>query len=107
MPNQNTIPTIVISNFAEAHIDFLGRSDKPAERDDLINGEDYHGDRTILWADDPKLVIVNYPIAHADFNTKRLGYPNTRHLAQIIEQYNDRRFVVQPRLHHHASAGLV
>ncbi len=81
MSNQNTIPTIVISNFAEAHIDFLGRSDNPGERDDLINGEDYHGDRTILWADDPKLVIVNYPIAHADFNTKRLGYPNTRHLA--------------------------
>ncbi|HND91486.1 MAG TPA: hypothetical protein PLI75_06865 [Anaerolineales bacterium] len=81
MPTQNTIPTVVISNFAEAHIDFLGRSSDPEERDDLINGEDYHGDRTILWADDPKLVIVNYPIAHAEFNVKRLGYSRTSHLA--------------------------
>lgn len=78
---QNAIPTVVVSNFAEAHIDFLGRSQNPVERENLISGEDYHGDRTILWAGDPKLVIVNYPIAHADFNTRRLGYPNTRHLA--------------------------
>jgi hypothetical protein len=78
---QNNIPTVIISNFAEAHIDFLGRSNSHDERENLINGEDYHGDRTILWAGDPKLVIVNYPIAHANLNSQRLGFPNTRHLA--------------------------
>ncbi len=81
MPILNEIPTVLVGNFAEAHIDFLSRSDKPAERDDLINGEDYHGDRIILWAGDPKLVIVSYPIAHADFNATRLNYPNTSHVA--------------------------
>ncbi len=77
----NEIPTVVISNFAEAHIDFLGRSDKPSEAVDLINGEDYHGDRTILWAGDPKLVVVNYPIAHAGLNESRLDYSGTTHIA--------------------------
>jgi hypothetical protein len=81
MPTRNDIPTVVVSNFAEAHIDFLSRSENIIERNNLIDGEDYHGDRTILWAGDPKLVIVNYPIAHADLNTQRLGFPNTRHMA--------------------------
>src|SRR5258706_6884939 len=81
MSMQNSIPTVIVSNFAEAHIDFLGRSKSIDERDGLIDGEDYHGDRTILWAGDPKLVIVNYPIAHANLNLQRLGFPNTRHLA--------------------------
>jgi hypothetical protein len=81
MPILNDIPTVVVGNFAEAHFDFLSRSDKPAERDDLINGEDQHGDRIILWAGDPKLVIVSYPIAHAHVNTSRLNYPNTSHVA--------------------------
>lgn len=81
MSIKNNIPTVVVSNFAEAHIDFLGRSNSVSERNDLINGEDYHGDRTILWAGDPKLVIVNYPIAHAELNLARLGFHNTRHLA--------------------------
>jgi hypothetical protein len=81
MPTRNNIPTVVVSNFAEAHIDFLSRSEDAVERNNLIDGEDYHGDRTILWAGDPKLVIVNYPIAHADLNVQRLGFPNTRHMA--------------------------
>ena len=81
MPVHNLIPTVVISNFAEAHIDFLGRSNDLSERDDLINSEDYHGDRVILWAGDPKLVIANYPIAHASFNNDRLGFSGTLHTA--------------------------
>ncbi|MDP1545566.1 MAG: hypothetical protein Q8L87_06045 [Anaerolineales bacterium] len=81
MPIENRIPTVVVSNFAEAHIDFLGRTNDPTRRDDLISGEDYHGDRTILWAGDPKLVIASYPIAHAQLNITRLNYPNTIHIA--------------------------
>ncbi|MFN8413466.1 MAG: hypothetical protein U0Z26_13855 [Anaerolineales bacterium] len=81
MPIKNNIPTVIVSNFAEAHIDFLGRSSVANERAELIDGEDYHGDRTILWAGDPKLVIVNYPIAHEKLNLNRLGFPHTRHLA--------------------------
>ena len=80
MADPDAIPTVIISNFAEAHIDFLGRSTSPADRDELINGEDYHGDRTILWDGHQKLVIVNYPIAHADLNLRRFGYEGTRYV---------------------------
>lgn len=83
MPILNDIPTIVVSNFAEAHIDFLGRSDKPSRSAELIDDEDYHGDRTILWAGDPKLVVVNYPIAHAALNTSRLNYSGTTYIAPV------------------------
>lgn len=75
------IPTVVVSNFAEAHFDFLNRAADLDERAELISSEAYHGDRTLLWVGDPKLVIVSHPIAHADWLTERLGYPGTRHLA--------------------------
>ena len=80
MSIRNVIPTVVISNFAEAHVDFLGRLADPVEREDLINSEAYHADRTLLWAGDPKLVFVTYPIAHAEWLTQALGFPGTQHL---------------------------
>lgn len=76
----NNIPTVVVSNFAEAHIDFLGRCAEPEEREKLISSETYHADRTLLWCGDPKLVIVSYPIAHEELIRTRLNYPNTRHI---------------------------
>lgn len=75
----NRIPTVIVSNFAEAHVDFLGRCADPKEREELILSEAYHADRTLLWAGDPKLVIVSYPIAHADFIRERLDFPGTEH----------------------------
>lgn len=79
MPLTNKIPTVIVSNFAEAHVDFLGRCIDPKERVELILSESYHADRTLLWAGDPKLVIVSYPIAHADFITQRLNFSKTEH----------------------------
>lgn len=79
MPVNNSIPTVVVSNFAEAHLDFLGRCADPIERDALIFSEAYHADRTLLWAGDPKLLIVSYPIAHADLICQRLKFPLTIH----------------------------
>ncbi|HNC37651.1 MAG TPA: hypothetical protein PLD32_13880 [Saprospiraceae bacterium] len=79
MPLVNKIPTVVVSNFAEAHIDFLGRCSDPVEREALIASETYHADRTLLWCGDPKLVIVSYPIAHSELICSRLNYPNTKH----------------------------
>jgi hypothetical protein len=80
MAFRNDIPTVVVSNFAEAHVDFLGRCADPKEREELISSEAYHADRTLLWAGDPKLVIVSYQIAHADLITQRLNFPNTTHI---------------------------
>ena len=79
MPIKNNIPTVIVSNFAEAHVDFLGRCSDPKEREELILSEAYHADRTLLWAGDPKLVIVSYPIAHAQDIKQRLNYPETEH----------------------------
>ena len=79
MPLINTIPTVIVSNFAEAHVDFLGRCADPKEREELILSEAYHADRTLLWAGDPKLVIVSYPIAHADVIRQRLNFSRTIH----------------------------
>lgn len=79
MPFINTIPTVIVSNFAEAHVDFLGRCSDPKEREELILSEAYHADRTLLWAGDPKLVIVSYPIAHADVIRQRLNFSRTTH----------------------------
>ncbi len=80
MPIKNDIPTIIVGNFAEAHIDFLGRCADTLERTELILGETYHADRILLWAGDPKLVIVSYEIAHADLICQRLNYLSTIHV---------------------------
>ena len=72
-------PTVIVSNFAEAHADFLGRCADPDQRKELILSETYHADRTLLWAGDPKLVIVSYPIAHEEFIRQRLNFSGTIH----------------------------
>ena len=79
MPSMHSIPTIIVSNFAEAHIDFLGRCADPKEREELILSEAYHADRTLLWAGDPKLVFVSYPIAHANLIKERLNFQGSEH----------------------------
>ena len=99
MPVRNDIPTVVVSNFAEAHIDFLGRCADPAEREELILNEAYHADRTLLWAGDPKLVIVSYQIAHADLITSRLNFPRTTHVyPNIPTHYLSRDMLREPHL---------
>jgi len=81
MTVQNRIPTVVVSNFAEAHVDFLGRAADKGERNSLIHSESAHADRTLLWCGDPKLVYVSFPIAHSAWVTGQLGFPKTCYLA--------------------------
>ncbi len=76
----NQIPTVVISNFAEAHVDFLARAADKQERENLVHSESAHADRTLLWCGDPKLVYVTFPIAHSDWVVNKLGFTNTRYL---------------------------
>ncbi|MDI9547423.1 MAG: hypothetical protein QM346_07450 [Chloroflexota bacterium] len=76
------VPLAIVSNFAEAHRDFLNRSPAPANGGaPLATQEAYHADRTLLWAGDPKLVIVSYPIPHANYLFELLGYARTSHAA--------------------------
>ncbi|GAB4421927.1 MAG: hypothetical protein Kow002_11110 [Anaerolineales bacterium] len=81
MTIQNRISTVIISNFAEAHVDFLARAADEQERKSLIYSESAHADRTLLWCGDPKLALVSFPVAHASWVINRLGYTNTRYLA--------------------------
>lgn len=80
MAIQNRIPLVVVSNFAEAHVDFLGRASSKEECNRLICSESAHADRTLLWCGDPKLVFVSFSIEHSKWITDRLGYKNTRYL---------------------------
>ena len=82
------IPVVVIGNFAEAHVDFLGRCSDSSERSALVWGEAYHADRILLWAGDPKMVIVSFPIVHAEFIRHHLKYPHTEHLAPESPTYH-------------------
>ncbi len=72
------IPVVVICNISETFYDFLSRADD-AER--LIRGEQYRGDRAILWAGDPKLVFVSLPIPHAAHTYQQAGYFHTDYMA--------------------------
>ena len=78
---QPDMPLAIISNFAEAHQDFLNRVPPSSSGASLATLEAYHADRTLLWAGDPKLVIVSYPIPHADDLCSQFGYAGTSYTA--------------------------
>jgi hypothetical protein len=74
----HTVPVVVICNISETFYDFLSRADN-IER--LIKGEQYRGDRAIVWAGDPKLVFTSLPIPHAQHLYQQAGYPHTEYVA--------------------------
>lgn len=74
----HSIPVVVVCNISETFYDFLSHGDD-AER--LIKGEQYRGDRAIIWAGDPKLVLTSLPIPHAQHLYQQAGYAHTEYLA--------------------------
>lgn len=75
------IPIVAICNISETFFDFLNRAEELAVRTRLIHGEQYRGDRTLLWLGDPKLVFVTFPIPHAEYLCQRFGYQGTSFVA--------------------------
>ena len=75
------VPVAVVSNFVEAHHDFLCRAPNLNNGQGPLDQEAYHADRTLLWVGDPKLVFVSHKIPHADYLCDQLGYAGTRYLA--------------------------
>ncbi|HLE29575.1 MAG TPA: hypothetical protein VI793_15740 [Anaerolineales bacterium] len=75
------IPVVVICNISETFYSFLKRAEDPAAQARLIHGEQYRGDRALLWLGDSKLVFVTFPIPHAQALYRQLGYRQTRYLA--------------------------
>ncbi len=67
---------------SQRRIETSNRSPAPANgAPPLATQEAYHADRTLLWAGDPKLVIVSYPTLHANYLFELLGYARTSHAA--------------------------
>ncbi|MBA3534560.1 MAG: hypothetical protein H0T73_21790 [Ardenticatenales bacterium] len=75
------VPVAVICNISETFYDFLSRAGEESECARLVHGEQYRGDRALLWVGDPKLLIVSLPIPHASDLMRRLGYEGTTYLA--------------------------
>src|SRR3989338_11281675 len=75
------LPVVVVCNISETFFDFLSRAEDDQTSTRLIHGEQFRGDRSLVWLGDPKLVIVTFPIPHAEDLCRSLGYHGTRHLA--------------------------
>jgi hypothetical protein len=73
------LPVVAICNISETFFDFLNKAENSSIREDLICGEQYRGDRTLVWLGDPKLVFTTFPIPHADHLCQRFGYQNTHY----------------------------
>ena len=72
------LPVIVVCNISETFYEFLHQAENA---DHLIRGEQYRGDRAIIWAGDPKLVFTSLPIPHAQHLYAQAGYERTEYLA--------------------------
>jgi hypothetical protein len=76
-----SVPVVGICNISETFFEFLNRAEDENARVHLIKGEQYRGDRALVWFGDPKLVFVSFPIPHAQHLFESMGYRNTRYLA--------------------------
>ncbi len=74
-------PVVVVCNISETFFEFLNRAPQAEARARLIQGEQYRGDRALLWLGDPKLVLVSFPVPHAEYLCRTLGYPGTQYAA--------------------------
>lgn len=72
------VPVVVVCNISETFYEFLSRAED-AER--YLRGEQYRGDRAIVWAGDPKLVFASLPIPHAEHLYDQAGFLHTEYLA--------------------------
>jgi hypothetical protein len=77
------IPVVAVCNISETFYDFLSREADPTTRQLHIRGEQYRGDRALVWLGDPKLVFVSYPIPHADALLRQLNYTGTSYYAPM------------------------
>lgn len=74
-------PVVVVCNISETFYPFLNRAPQDDERTRLILGEQYRGDRTLMWLGRSKLVVVSHPIPHAEDFCHQFGYQDTQYIA--------------------------
>jgi hypothetical protein len=78
------IPLAVVFNHLETYGPFLGRGDP----EHLFQNWGHHGDRSIFWLGDPKLVFASAPNPYASLLSERWGYQGTRLLAPQKPTYS-------------------
>ncbi|MGF1506943.1 MAG: hypothetical protein ACFB51_17690 [Anaerolineae bacterium] len=67
-------PTVVIANVSEPALDFLNTA-QPADLPALIRGRQVKSERAVLWAGDPKLVILSLPTT---LTPQQVGFTQTQ-----------------------------
>ena len=78
---RSEIPVVGVCNISETFYEFLSRAEDDDVREQLVKGEQYRGDRVLVWFGDDKLVLGSRPIPHAEFIYQQCGYRNTRYLS--------------------------
>ena len=78
---RSDIPVVGVCNISETFYEFLSRAEDDAVREQLVKGEQYRGDRVLVWCGDHKLVFGSRPIPHAEFIYQQCGYGDTRYLS--------------------------
>lgn len=76
-----TLPVVAICNISETFYDFLNRAPDDEARARLVHGEQYRGDRAMLWLGAKKLVFTTFPIPHARYLQTEVGYAGSTALA--------------------------
>ena len=73
------IPVVIVCNISETFFDFLSLAENSTVEAQLIRGEQYRGDRALIWVGDPKLVFVSLPVPNGEALCQQLGYRHTRY----------------------------
>lgn len=74
-------PVVAVCNISDTFYPFLNRAPEDDERAQLILGEQYRGDRTLMWLGRSKLLFVSHPIPHAEDYCRQYGYQDTQFAA--------------------------
>jgi hypothetical protein len=77
----SAIPAVGVCNISETFYEFLSSAEDLKVREQLVKGEQYRGDRVLVWFGDNKLVLGSFPIPHAQFIYEQCGYANTQYLS--------------------------
>lgn len=78
---RHDIPVVGVCNISETFYEFLSRAEDDDVREQLVKGEQYRGDRVLVWFGDHKLVLGSRPIPHAPFIYQQCGYEDTHYLS--------------------------
>lgn len=72
------LPLVAVCNISETFHRFLSREADPLQQTQLILGEQYRGDRALVWLGASKLAIVSFPVDHGEWLSQHFDYDDTR-----------------------------